>query len=83
MTAAITVINWNDLGLVLGLPPHVVNEIRKDYTSVQDRRYYVLYHWIGTGHATWAGLVEALRSPLVNMGGLARQIASNHPCKCV
>ena len=83
MTAAITVINWSDLGLVLGVPPHVVNEIRKDYTSVQDRRHYVLYHWIETGDATWAGLVEALHSPLVNMKGLAGHIASNHPCKYV
>ena len=81
MTATITINNWNHLGLVLGLPPHVVDRIRQQY-SVQDHQQYILSHWIGTGCASWAGLVTALCSPLVNKQGLASEITRDHPCKC-
>ena len=50
---------------------------------MQDQIQDVLFHWIETGDASWARLIEALRSLLVNMGRLARQIASDHPCKYV
>ena len=82
MTATNTINNWNQLGLVLGLPHHVVDRIRQQYTSVQDHQQYILSHWIGTGCASWAGLVTALCSPLVNKQGLASEITRDHPCKC-
>ena len=83
MEATISVNNLSLLGLKLGVPQYEINNIKQQYRSVPDQLQGVLYHWIGTGDATWAVLVEALCSPLVNMKGLARQIASNHPCKCV
>ena len=83
MEATISVNNWSLLGLKLGVPQYEINNIKQQYHSVRDQLQGVLYHWIGTGDASWAGLAEALCSPLVNMKGLARQIASNHPCKCV
>ena len=83
MIASITVTNWNGLGLALGLPSYILGRIKQQYTTVQDQIQDVLYHWIETGDASWARLIEALRSPLVNMGRLARQIASDHPCKYV
>ena len=83
MTATITVTNLNGLGLALGLPPYILDRIRQQCTTVQDQLQGILSYWIGTGHASWARLVEALRSCLVNMEGLAKEIVSNHPCKCV
>ena len=83
MIASITVTNWNGLGLALGLPSYILGRIKQQYTTVQDQIQDVLYHWIGTGDASWARLVEALRSPLVNMEGLAKQIACNHLRKSV
>ena len=83
MIASITVTKWNGLGLTLGLPPYIVERIKQQCKTVEDQLQGVLSHWIGTGDASWAALVEALRSPLVNMKGLARQIASNYPCECV
>ena len=82
MIATITINNWNLFGLVLGLPHHAVDRIRHQYTSVQDHQQYILSHWIGTGCASWAGLVTALCSPLVNKQGLASEITRDHPCKC-
>ena len=83
MIAIITVTNWNGLGLALGLPPYILGRIKQQYTTVQDQLQDVLSHWIGTGNASWAVIVEALRSPLVNMEGLAKKIACNHLSKCV
>ena len=82
MIAIITVTNWNGLGLALGLLPYILDRTKQQYTTVQDQIQDVLYHWIGSGVASWAGLVEALQSPLVNMEGLAKQIACNHLRKC-
>ena len=83
MEATISVNNWSLFGLKLGVPQYEINNIKQQYRSVPDQLQGVLFHWIGTGDATWAELTEALCSPLVNMKGLARHIASNHPCKCV
>ena len=58
MTATNTVTNWNGLGLTLGLPPYILDRIRQQCNTVQDQLQGVLSYWIGTGHASWARLVE-------------------------
>ena len=83
MEATISVNNWSLLGLNLGVPQYEINNIKQQYHIVRDQQQHILSYWILTGDATWARLVEALCSPLVSMVGLARQIASNHSCKCV
>ena len=83
MEATISVNNWSLFGLKLGVPQYEINNIKQQYHSVRDQQQHILSYWIGTGDASWAGLVEALCSPLVNMKGLARHIAINQLCKCV
>ena len=82
MEATISVNNWSLLGLNLGVPQYEINNIEQQYHSVRDQQQHILSYWIGTGDATWAGLVQALCSRLVNMVGLSREIAENHPCTC-
>ena len=75
--------DWSVLGLVLGVPPNVIERIKQESSTVQNCQYKILYHWLRMGCASWAKLVKALHSPLVCQEGLAREIARNHPCKFV
>ena len=86
MEATVTICNWSILGLNLGVPQYEIDIIKKQYDSVRDQQQYILSYWIDKGDASWAVLVQALCSPLVNKVGLSREIAENHPCtqcKCV
>ena len=83
MEATIRVSNWSPLGLVLGVPQHEIAKIEEQYRNVKNQQQHILSYWIDKGDASWAVLVQALCSPLVNKVGLSREIAENHPCKCV
>ena len=82
MKATHTINNWFLLGLELGVSSSVLGRIEQDSSKVLDRLCNMLLHWIGTGRASWAVLVRALHSPLLNKEGLANEIARNQPCKC-
>ena len=74
MTETVSISDWITLGVALGLHVPHVNEIEEDYTSVRKRQKHVLQKWLDTGNASWAALVDTLKSPLVDMEGLANQI---------
>ena len=82
MRAIYTVNDWSDLGIELGLTNDIIVRTETDYSKQRDRLRNMLSQWIDTGHASWAILVAALRSPLVCKEGLASEITRNHPCKC-
>ena len=75
--------DWSVLGLALGMPPNVIERIKRESLTVQNCQYKILYHWLGMGCASWTKLVNALHSPLVCKEGLASEIAKKHRCKCV
>ena len=79
MIATNPIDNWPRLGLALGVPQHTINHFRQQYPNPLDQQEQILSHWIGTGEATWAKLVTAIASPLVNKKGLSNEIATNHP----
>ena len=80
--AIITVNDWHELGLQLGLPLNVVDQLRDDHTTVEECKKRLISRWIQTGHASWAVLVKALRHPFMHMDTLADEIAKKYPCKC-
>ena len=83
MEAIITVTNWFQLGLKLNIPSHELDRIKDDECDEKDRLCGMIRYWLNTGQASWFILVEALKSPLVNMKGLAMKIAGNHSGMCV
>ena len=56
-----------------------LNRIGRDYSRTLDRLQKALECSLNTGCTSWASIVQALRSPLINMDGLANEIARNHP----
>ena len=75
--------DWSILGLVLDVPPNVIERSKQESSTVRNCQYKILCHWLGTGCASWAKLAKALHSPLVCQEGLAREIARKHRCKRV
>ena len=74
MIETVDISDWITLGIQLDLHVPHLNQIEKDYTSVRERQKHVLQNWLDTGNASWAALVDALKSPLVPMEGLANRI---------
>ena len=62
------------LGVALNLEQHQLKRIKYDNREAQECQNDMLYSWISTGNATWSGLVEALRSPLLDNQQLAQEI---------
>ena len=83
LEATIKVTNWYHLGLKLDIPPHELERIKHDGCDEKDRLCRMLLYWLSTGRASWLSLVEALKSPLIDMKRLAMEIASNHSGVCV
>ena len=69
-----------NLGLNLKLPPYVVEAIHAKNQSAADHLRDVLTDFLkGVGsRPTWRVIVDALRSPTVNLHTLAEKIASTH-----
>ena len=85
MKATQTINDWSVLyilGLELGLSSGVLDRIQQDNSKVLDCLRNMLSQWIDAGCASWAILVTALRSSLVQKKGLASEITMNHLCKC-
>ena len=68
------------LGLVLKLPPHVVDAIRKTYPDQQELLLQVILAFLRRAEPrpTWRVLVDALKSPIVYLTGLAERVEAAH-----
>ena len=68
------------LGLVLKLPPHVVDAISAAYTNARDRFLQVILAFLRQAEPrpTWRVIVDALRSPAVNLTALAERVEAAH-----
>ena len=75
------VVNWQYLGLTLGLEKPQLNIINQNYRGiVEDCRKEMISQWLDTGNASWRALVRALAaSKLVVKMDLAMKIAAEHP----
>ena len=74
LTATISETRWFMLGVALNVEQHQLRRIESRYRDPQESLNHMLYSWISSGKATWSGLVEALRSPLMNNQQLAQEI---------
>ena len=80
----ISVTNWHNLGLVLGLYQYNLEKIKINHReNVDDCMTDMLSEWLkrndDAGIPSWQRLVIALLDPVVNMPDLAHQIAIDHP----
>ena len=68
------------MGIELGIPIEVVNRSERDNRGItNDHQRNLLTYWLESGNASWAALVNALKSPLIAKGGQANKIAREHP----
>ena len=68
------------LGLKLKLQPHQVESIHSTYTTPEERllRIIILFLNQVDPQPTWRVIVDALRSPVVNLTQLARAVETAH-----
>lgn len=71
------------LGLMLKLPPHVLDGIHSSHSSPTDRLLHVLMEFLKQSESrpTWRAIVDALRSPAVNLPQLALKMETTHCLK--
>ena len=70
----------NLLGVKLKLPEHDVEAILSRYPDARDRLYHVIVEFLKRTEPrpTWKVIVEALRSPAVDLPDLAKRIEETH-----
>ena len=66
-----------ELGLRLGLLPHEVESIHSAYTNPQSRLLHIIITCLNQS-PTWRTIVDALRSPEVNLPELANKVEAAH-----
>ena len=69
-----------ELGLVLKLLPHEVEAIRKTYPDPRELLLQVILVFLSQAESrpTWRVIVDALRSPAVNLTALAERVEAAH-----
>ena len=69
-----------ELGLKLKLPHHEVESIHSLYSKPRSRLLHILIGFTNQTEPrpTWRVIVEALRSPAVNLPALARRVEAAH-----
>ena len=75
----IEVTDWMSLGLLLELPSHDLDRIRRDGYDERERLQKMVSLWLDSGTASWRALVQALFDPLMKKEELARRISEEHP----
>ena len=68
------------LGLTLGLPQAEVEAIHKTYTDPRDHLLHIIIPFLKgvKPRPTWRVIVDALRSPAVNLPALAKSVEAAH-----
>ena len=69
-----------ELGLKLKLPPHEVERIHSTYTTPEERLLRIIMLFLNQvdPKPTWRVIVDALKSPVVNLPQLAREVETAH-----
>ena len=65
-----------DLGLKLKLPQYLLDSIQLQYSSPQDRLLHIITYFLNQvePRPTWKVIVDALRSPVVNLPSLSLKL---------
>ena len=68
------------LGLKLKLPPHEVESIHSTYPTTEERLLRIIMLFLNQvdPQPTWRVIVDALKSPVVNLPQLARAVETAH-----
>ena len=68
------------LGLMLNVKPHDVQAIMNKYQDPKDRLYHIIIAFLSQAEPrpTWRVIVDALRSPVVNLTALAERVEAAH-----
>ena len=69
-----------ELGLKLKLPPHEVESIDSTYSKPRQRLLRIIMLFLNQvdPQPTWGVVVDALKSPVVNLPQLAREVETAH-----
>ena len=65
---------WEELGIALGFDRTKLAEISQTHPSILQRHYHLMRFWITDVGASWAALVRALKSEVLNEKELAKKI---------
>ena len=80
LTETKNIAQWEVLSMVLGVDDDSIQRIKMNNVgSSLTQQKEIIMAWLNGGNASWASLVRALRSPLINRGADANRIARNHP----
>ena len=68
------------LGCKLNLPMRIVEGIHSHYSKPEDRLYHVIVKFLTQvePRPTWKAILDALKSPVINLPRLAEKIEMNH-----
>ena len=68
------------LGLMLNVKPRDVEAIMNKYQDPRDRLYHIIIAFLQQAEPkpTWMVIVDALRSPVVNLTALAERVEAAH-----
>ena len=73
--------NESDIfGRILKIPQRTVDGIHYRYSTPRDRLYHVIVEFLKQvePRPTWRAILDALRSPAINLPRLAEEIERNH-----
>ena len=54
-------VDWNELGIQLDVPKHVLNSISRDNPTEARKLSEVLQYWLNNGEASWKVIIKALK----------------------
>ena len=66
------------LGLMMNVKSCDVEAIQATYQQPKDRLLHIILAFLNQAEPTWRVIVEALRSPVVNLLGLAKRVEAAH-----
>ena len=53
--------DWNELGIQLNVPKHILNNIGKENPNEARKLSEVLNYWLNNGDVNWKEIIKALR----------------------
>ena len=54
-------VDWNELGIQLDVPKHVLNSISRDNPTEARKLSEVLQYWLNNGEVSWKVIIKALK----------------------
>ncbi len=75
----VSVNNWKLLGINLGIPLEVLDNINYEYLKIKSKKAEMIQIWMtGENRPTWPGLVDALKSQSILLNQAAEKVSKKH-----